>query len=295
MSASHADGEHGHGSPFIQHHYDDAQHQFDSGKLGIWVFLAQEILFFSALFVAYIVYRANHPEIFAYAHKYLDTNMGAINTGVLIVSSLTAAWAVRAAQLRQHKLLIGLIIITIACACGFLGIKYVEYSHKIHIGTLYGEKFHPTEAPNGESLVKKNEKGEEFVPPARNSKTAPELPTPTPPPVMEVTTTKEAPQKRPTTGALKAAVQKEEGGHGTAAAGPPPANTAMFFTIYFAMTGLHGIHVLIGILIWIWLLIRAIKRHFTPDYFGPIDYTALYWHLVDLIWIYLFPLLYLIH
>ena len=86
-----------HGSPFIQHHYDDAQHQFDSGKLGIWIFLAQEVLFFSALFVAYILYRVHHPEIYSYAHKWLDVKFGAINTAVLIFSSLTAAWAVRCA------------------------------------------------------------------------------------------------------------------------------------------------------------------------------------------------------
>ena len=105
MSAAHDDhaggDDHGHGghSPWIQHHYDDAQHQFDSGKFGIWLFLAQEVLFFSALFVAYILYRHHHPEIYAYAHKYLDVKFGAINTAVLIFSSLTAAWAVRAAQL----------------------------------------------------------------------------------------------------------------------------------------------------------------------------------------------------
>src|SRR5712672_2519484 len=86
--------EHGahHGSPFIQHHYDDAQHQFDAGKLGIWLFLAQEVLFFSALFVAYILYRFHHPEIYSYAHKYLDVKFGVINIVVLIFSSLTAAW-----------------------------------------------------------------------------------------------------------------------------------------------------------------------------------------------------------
>jgi cytochrome c oxidase subunit 3 len=69
----------------------------------------------------------------------------------------------------------------------------------------------------------------------------------------------------------------------------------VFFSIYFFMTGLHGIHVLVGMGIWIWLLIRAVKGQFGPLYFGPIDFAALYWHLVDLIWIYLFPLLYLIH
>jgi hypothetical protein len=77
--------------------------------------------------------------------------------------------------------------------------------------------------------------------------------------------------------------------------GPPPEHTSMFFTIYFAMTGLHGIHVLVGVIVFVWLLVRALKGHFTADYFGPIDYAALYWHIVDLIWIFLFPLLYLIH
>ena len=83
--------------------------------------------------------------------------------------------------------------------------------------------------------------------------------------------------------------------HELEAMGPPPEHTNMFFTIYFAMTGLHGIHVLFGIGVFTWLLIRSLKGHFTPDYFGPIDYAALYWHIVDLIWIFLFPLLYLIH
>ena len=83
--------------------------------------------------------------------------------------------------------------------------------------------------------------------------------------------------------------------HELEALGPPPEHTGMFFTIYFAMTGLHGIHVLFGVFVFIWLLIRAVKGHFTPDYFGPVDYAALYWHIVDLIWIFLFPLLYLIH
>jgi hypothetical protein len=144
---------HGHGdSPFIQHHFDDGAHQFESGKLGIWLFLGQEVLFFSALFVAYIIYRHNHPEIFEYAHKYLDVKMGAINTGVLILSSLSAAWAVRAAQLNQQRLLIWCLVITLLCAFGFLGIKYVEYSHKVHVGTLFGKRFAPTEAPDGSKI-----------------------------------------------------------------------------------------------------------------------------------------------
>jgi hypothetical protein len=74
-----------------------------------------------------------------------------------------------------------------------------------------------------------------------------------------------------------------------------PRHVSVFFSIYFFMTGLHGIHVIAGIITWLWLLRRAVRGEFGPQYFGAVDYAALYWHLVDLIWIYLFPLLYLIH
>lgn len=256
----HDHGQHGHGhhgSPFIQHHFNDAAHQFDSGKFGIWLFLVQEILFFSALFVAYIIYRHQHPEIFLYGSHYLDTTMGAINTAVLILSSFTAAYAVRCAQLNQKSRLIICLAVTLLCAFGFLGIKYVEYTHKIHIGTLFGPKFDPCITPDG-ALIKADD-----------------------PHCVE-----EAKHANHVEDVSKIPVATD--------AQKPPPNTNMFFTIYFAMTGLHGIHVLAGIFVFIWLLVRAVKGHFTPDYFGPVDFAALYWHLVDLIWIFLFPLFYLI-
>jgi heme/copper-type cytochrome/quinol oxidase subunit 3 len=501
---AHGDAGHGHHPPFIQHHYDDAQHQFDSGKLGIWLFLAQEVLFFSALFVAYVLYRHHHPEIYSYAHKYLDVKYGAINTAILIFSSLTAAWAVRAAQLNQRKLLIGCLALTIGCAMGFLGIKYIEYSHKYHEQILFGRYFDPCVSSGGVPLLTKSNhcpghkstvqwkdgnaaggcyqdidqdlarpdvqadcKVEEVViargKPARvapggthdcakqggtaiakgdggtftftgacdeimvvgsrntiqldtskkvavkgqdntvranavdtfagdntTKRTIPKgiagpLPTLGGVTDADVDENKdvvrevgrkaiaeqcpahvfgegtEQPQKKypcwrvarqPSVCAKKSnkesyGVIVEYGDHETRdetlridascqptpkapevadvfadparkvkvgeaaikpykrptthdehereAAGPPPENTNMFFTIYFAMTGLHGIHVLVGIFVFIWLLVRAIKGHFRPDYFGPVDFAALYWHIVDLIWIFLFPLLYLIH
>ena len=277
------------GSPFIAHHFDDAKHQFESGKLGMWLFLAQEVLFFSALFVAYIVYRSHHPEIFDYAHKYLDVKWGATNTVVLLLSSLTAAWAVRAAQLNQRNLLIGCIVVTIGCACTFMGIKYVEYSHKFHDGLVYGAKFAPTVDPHhvkfpkdkeGKPIFQRKELAEYYAEQdAKKGEGA------------------EAGHAEPAAakGAHGDGHGDGHGGGGDGRAVAPPPNTNMFFTIYFAMTGLHGLHVTIGIFVFIWLLWRAVKGHFTPDYFGPIDFAALYWHIVDLIWIYLFPLLYLIH
>ena len=252
MSDAHGHDDHGHhGSPFIQHHYDDGQHQFDSGKLGIWLFLAQEVLFFAALFVGYIILRAQHPEIFEYASLYLDTTMGAVNTVVLIGSSFTAAYAVRAAQLNQQKILLLCLGVTLLCAFTFLGVKYFEYSHKGHIKTLYGVEFNPTEDPNGVKYeLPEGVAAEPGIPTCRNPKDEKAI--------------------------------------------PCPAKTNMFFTLYFAMTGLHGIHVLAGVFVFLWLFLRARKGHFTPEYYGPVDYAALYWHLVDLIWIFLFPLFYLI-
>jgi heme/copper-type cytochrome/quinol oxidase subunit 3 len=415
--------EHGHhGSPFVQHHYDDAQHQFDSGKLGIWLFLAQEVLFFSALFVAYVLYRVHHGELYSYAHKYLDVKWGAINTAVLITSSLSAAWAVRAAQLAQKKLLIFCIAFTIACACGFLSIKYIEYSHKVHEHILFGRYFDPCVSPGGNELLTKNnecpgskttvgwDKGQgtpkagscfedtkidqdahepglqadckvfeitrtekpgkgpepEWVEKSRRQitnlcvedkpweETGPKQESKFPcwrpayqpavcPDLTTVDDRSHGKASRPQSGILVEYGDATERGeeikieadckpapvpeatnldifadkpeheqlgqkaihpihelttheqHEMESMGPPPEHTGMFLTIYFAMTGLHGVHVLFGVFVFTWLLIRAAKDQFTPEYFGPVDYAALYWHIVDLIWIFLFPLLYLIH
>lgn len=250
-AAAHGHDDHGHHDPTLAHHFEDHTHQFDTGKVGIWLFLGQELLFFGGLFCAYSIYRGLHPEIFSEGHKFLDTNLGAINTCVLLFSSLTAAWSVRCAQLGNKKGLILTLILTLACAFGFLGIKYVEYSHKLHEGVFWGQSFTPTANILDEAGV-----------------------TPGTVPIPD-----EA-------GAVSDDARKLS---------MVKPNLHTFFSIYFVMTGLHGIHVIAGILVYFWLLARAIRGDFTPEYFGPIDFAALYWHLVDLVWIYLFPLLYLIH
>ena len=81
---------------------------------------------------------------------------------------------------------------------------------------------------------------------------------------------------------------------GHESAGPEPKNTHIFFSIYFLMTGLHGLHVLAGMGLIGWVLVRARRGDFGPEYFAPVDFVGLYWHIVDLVWIFLFPLLYLI-
>ncbi|MBL6756878.1 MAG: cytochrome c oxidase subunit 3 family protein [Planctomycetes bacterium] len=275
---------HGHGDkPFLAHHFEDEDHQFDSGKLGIWAFLVTEILFFSGLFCAYVIYRAMHPEVFTFASNALDTQMGAINTGVLIFSSLTAAWAVRNAQLGQKTGLIVNLSITILCAFGFMGIKYLEYSHKFDKGLFPGDKYEAKEGAYGDES-KGNANTVAFTSPDE-----------------EESAEEAEPGVAFSNGDSAEAALAEEDGEELAPWNDPNVPEAtkrklkIFFGIYFCMTGLHGIHVLIGILVLGWLLTRAIRGHFTPTYYGPIDFAALYWHLVDLIWIYLFPLLYLIN
>ena len=113
-----------HHDPHLAHHFETPGQQAESAKLGMWLFLATEILFFGGLFCAYAVYRGNHPEVFIYAHQFLDKILGGINTLVLICSSLTMAWAVRAAQLGKRKRLVALLTATVLLATTFLGIKY---------------------------------------------------------------------------------------------------------------------------------------------------------------------------
>ena len=162
----------------------------DSRKLGVWAFLAQEILFFSGLFVAYALYRTGHPEAFSVGSHLLNPIMGGINTCVLLISSFTAAMAVRYAQIGEQKRVTQMLIITILCALGFMVIKYFEYTAKMEHGTLPGRCFgHPWFADGciaGGANVQ-------------------------PLPVHGLNT-----------------------------------RASMFFALYFMMTGLHGVHVLVG-------------------------------------------------
>jgi cytochrome c oxidase subunit 3 len=308
-------GHHAH-PPHLAHHFDTPEQQFDSSKLGMWLFLATEILLFGGLFCAYAIYRSTHPEIFQYGHRFLDVKMGGINTIVLICSSLTMAWAVRAAQLGQKKRLIVLLFLTLACAGGFMGIKYVEYSHKIHSGLLWGTNYNPQahgeEGAHGDAGGAGAKAGhapaESHGAPGSTSdagaaathETSAVDAAHTPsagdadgaahaPPASDGSTRSLQADAPPGPPGLAAAVPADP--H----AGPSPKNVQIFFGIYFAMTGLHGFHVLAGMICITWLIIGAFKGRFGPSYFTPVDLVGLYWHIVDLIWIFLFPLLYLIH
>jgi cytochrome c oxidase subunit 3 len=271
-------------APYLQHHFETPEQQFDAGKLGMWLFLATEILLFGGLFCAYAIYRANHPEIFVYAHQFLNKYWGGTNTVILLCSSLTMAWAVRAAQLGERKLLIVLLSLTLLGAVGFLSIKYVEYKEKWEHGLLWGARYSPHVPGHG---------GEE--PPVPKAAAPPAAPAaPSQPGAFAVERSAIHPAAPGPAGTVVAAEEQDEHLE-EAGIHRRPANVQIFFSIYFLMTGLHGIHVLIGMGAIVWILIRSIRGEFGPEYFTPVDFVGLYWHLVDLIWIFLFPLLYLIH
>jgi cytochrome c oxidase subunit 3 len=242
--SSHGEGHHDHPS-FLAHHFDTPEQQFDAAKLGMWIFIATEILMFGGLFVAYFLFKGQEPAIFHAGAKHLDKRLGAFNTVVLLFSSLTAALAVRSSQEARREVGGALwkkknqettlyLTITLLCAGAFLVVKYFEYTHKFHDGLLPGQCF-----------------GYEWC-------------------------------------HRDAAHIVHETLHEL------PARAHMYFAVYFMTTGLHALHILIGMSVLAWVLLRNMRGEFSSEYFTPVEIGALYWHLVDLVWIYLFPLLYLV-
>ena len=266
---------HGHGhDPHLAHHFDSMGQQFDAGKLGMWVFLATEILMFGGLFCAYAVYRANHPEVFYYAHHFLNTTLGGINTVVLIASSLTMAWAVRASQLGQQKLLVMLLALTVAGGFGFLCIKTIEYNTKAHHDLWLGTDnlFHPEYKGDRDAHLKELEGGHGGGAHAKPDVTAKEE-TRQPDPVKPDPATTGQPESSaiaaPSTGpqgvtsnvitrAEEAKAPKHPQEY-TKLAERDQKNVYTFFLIYFCMTGLHSFHVIVGMFLIFWLVVRAAR------------------------------------
>lgn len=181
---------------------------FEAAKLGVWTFLATEVLLFGALFTAYAVFRARYPEMFRAEHLKLDRVLGAVNTVVLITSSLLVVFGVEAIKRGKARLFEACFGGTILLAGVFLCVKYVEYAAKFHHG-IY-------------------------------------------------------------------------------------PRTNLFFSIYFMLTGLHGIHVLLGMGVLSYVIVLSRRGRLSAGYYTPAEMSGLYWHFVDLVWIYLFPLLYLV-
>jgi cytochrome c oxidase subunit 3 len=303
---SRAHGPGGH-DPHLAHHFDTPEQQFTSAKLGMWIFLGTEILMFGGLFCAYSIYRHNHPLVFKFAAEaYLSTKWGAINTVILITSSLTMAWGVRAAQLNQKKLLIGCLVMTLMGAAGFLVVKTIEYSAKWdeHVWVGLWNKY------NGD-----NDASYATPPPAQlTTQPTIQIPPPAYSPAaiaddanaaLDVSqikpryndslsqTIQTQPPRKESDQKPSDEEQRDERYRKLSASDQWHVNT--FFSCYFLMTGLHGIHVVVGMGLISWILMRTLRNDFSSEYFTPVDLVGLYWHLVDLIWIFLFPLLYLIH
>lgn len=278
--------------PNLAHHFDTPQQQFSSAKLGMWIFLATEILMFGGLFCAYAVYRANHPDVFLYAHHYLDKNLGAINTIILLASSFTMAWGVRAAQKGQKGLLLVMLGLTLLGGVGFMGIKAVEYKHKWEKALWFGEDNLYHAGYKGE---KKPGHGDPHAQPA----TAPSVVRQGPEVVDPLAGTPDAATLKPAfthrPGLAPAAAATSHGVRYDDLGPLDRKRVNTFFSVYFVMTGLHGVHVLVGMGLIGWIFMRAARGEFGPKWFTPVDLVGLYWHIVDLIWIFLFPLLYLIH
>ncbi len=204
----------------LKHHFDDAEQQHEAATLGMWLFLGTELLFFGGLFAAYMIYRVWYPETFGDASRTLDIVLGSVNTLVLITSSLSMAFAVRAAATDRRRQLLILLVFTMALGAVFLGIKGVEYHQKFVEHHIPGFGFH-------------------F--------------------------------------------------EGTA-----PERANLFFSLYFAMTGLHALHLVIGLGLLTVMFVMAARGRFSAAWHTPVEISGLYWHFVDIIWIFLFPLLYLV-
>jgi cytochrome c oxidase subunit 3 len=206
--------------PLVAEQFDDIGQQRSAAQLGMWIFLATEVLFFGGLFLAYTVYRFTYGQVFVQTSRELDVVLGGTNTAVLLISSLLMAFAVRAAKLDRKRALVALLAGTAFLGCVFMSIKAFEY-HKDFVEHLVpGMRF-------------------QWV-------------------------------------------------------GADPRNAELFFWIYFAMTGLHAIHVTVGIGILLVFALLASRGKFARGNHNPIEITGLYWHFVDIVWVFLFPLLYLV-
>ncbi len=206
-------------TPLVHEQFDDIEQQRSAAQLGMWIFLATEVLFFGGLFLSYTVYRSLYPYAFAAASHHTEVVLGGINTAILLFSSTLMALGVRAAELRNRRQLVWLLLGTAFLGIVFMGIKGLEY-HKDFVEHLVpGSHFEWHEA---------------------NS-----------------------------------------------------SHAEMFFWLYFAMTGLHAIHVTVGIFVLLTLSFLAWLGKFTSGHYTPVEVAGLYWHFVDIVWIFLFPLIYL--
>jgi cytochrome c oxidase subunit III len=204
----------------VAEQFDDMEQQHSASTLGMWVFLATEVLFFGGMFAGYLVYRTLYGEAFAEASRAMNLVLGSVNTGVLLSSSLTMALAVNAAQRNERRKSVVFLLMTMALGVTFLGIKGIEYAQKFSEHLVPGVDFR--------------------------------------------------------------------------FAGPNAIHVEMFYILYFLLTGFHALHLTIGVGVLSVITVKAYRGRFSEAYFSPVEVSGLYWHFVDIVWIFLYPLLYLI-
>jgi cytochrome c oxidase subunit 3 len=230
-------------------HFQTLEQQKETATLGMWIFLVTEVLFFGGLFLAYTINRSAFSTAFGIGSNTLDITLGAGNTVVLIMSSLTMAMAVWSAQVGKKKLVSIFLIATLVLGTVFLGVKAIEYKQKYDHHLIPGSGFdmryrstHPTPADDPKEMALEKEE-------------------------------------------VQKAFEKDP---------DIKSHSQLYFSLYFGMTGLHALHMIIGAGLLIWLIKGSFAGRFTPQYNTPVEVVGLYWHFVDIVWIYLFPLLYLI-
>lgn len=286
-------------APGLQHQFSDMQQQEDSVSIGMWAFLAQEIMFFGGLFTAYLVYRSRYPMAFAAGSNHLDVTMGFANTLVLIVSSLTMALTVYYAQRGNRNMQVIMIVLTMLFGATFLGVKVVEYSDKYQHGLVpvsgwnkrTPEAEHETTSATLPFETKVSaaeaEHGEAAAEPAHHANPRGDF-------QIDVAKDMKLPKLAEDEHFL---TSSEEIGYKSNGVLDPEKfrdKVRIFFFLYFVMTGLHALHMIIGLGIMAWLLFMAYRNSFSADYYMPVEMSGLYWHFVDIVWIFLFPLLYLL-
>lgn len=213
----------------LEEQFRDFEHQTETARLGIWLFLATEVMFFGALFLTVGIYRYQYAEAFEKASERLNWQIGSINTLVLLVSSFTMVLAVYYAKLGDRRRLIRYLLLTAAIGAVFLVLKGLEYYLDYRDNLIPGWRFEPREWIGQGGL---------------------------------------SPDQVP--------------------------SVKLFLLMYFVMTAIHAVHLTIGITIVLILAALAARKRFTSEYYTPIDVTGLYWHFVDIVWIFLLPMLYLL-
>ena len=221
MSTELAREERARGDAPLQEQFVSLDQQEEAVTLGLWLFLATEVLFFGGLLLLYSEYRSWYPIEFGAASRHLDIVLGTLNTAILLTSSFLMAGAVTAARLREQRTTVVLLVATAALGLAFLAIKGYEWHDAAQQGFWPGTHWF--------------------------------------------------------------------------AAGDQPHGERLFFALYYTMTGLHGVHLLIGVTLICGFAFRLRRlKPFRPDQ-NAIALLGLYWHFVDIVWIFLYPLLYLVH